>query len=111
MRLMMLSLLIGCMALTLVGNSDAAPSTVSVGPICANIVAKATQPVLWNSNLKQSNRDECAFESTLSACARFLNQCFALRCSKYFCNNICCQRTPRFAAKNSLGRHRPTIDL
>jgi hypothetical protein len=35
------------------------------------IVAKVTEQMLWNSILKQSNRGGCAFESTLSVCARF----------------------------------------
>jgi hypothetical protein len=43
----------------------------SESTLSADIVAKVTEQMLWNSNLKQSNRGECAFESTLSACARF----------------------------------------
>jgi hypothetical protein len=34
-------------------------------PICADIVAKVAAALLWNSNLKQSNRDVRTFESML----------------------------------------------
>jgi hypothetical protein len=35
------------------------------GPLLADIVAKVAAAPLWNSNLKQSNRDVRAFESML----------------------------------------------
>jgi hypothetical protein len=48
--------------------------------------------MLWNWNLKQSNRGAFAFESMFQS-RSILNQCFALGWSKYFCNNICQERT------------------
>src|ERR1700745_281132 len=36
-------------------------------------VAKVPEQMLWNCNLKQSNRGECSFESTLRAYARYRN--------------------------------------
>jgi hypothetical protein len=41
----------------------------SINPLGADFVAKVTEQMLWNSNLKQSNRGEYVFESTLSVCA------------------------------------------
>src|SRR5262245_63450237 len=47
-------------------------SNISRGLRSADIVAKSNaEQMLWNRNLKQSNRDACAFESTLLASARF----------------------------------------
>jgi hypothetical protein len=39
--------------------------------LMADIVAKVPEQMLWNCNLKQSNRGEYSFESTLRACARY----------------------------------------
>jgi hypothetical protein len=47
------------------------PLLRGASPEVADIVAKVTEQMLWNSNLKQSNRGGCAFESTLSDCAGF----------------------------------------
>src|SRR5436309_294128 len=40
-------------------------------PVLADIVAKVPEQMLWNCNLKQSNRGEYSFESTLRACAQY----------------------------------------
>jgi hypothetical protein len=61
----------------------------------ADIVAKVTEQMLWNWNLKQSNRGVRTFESMLRVRCENLNQCYALGRSKYFCNSIGTSRTSR----------------